>query len=171
MQPFSRIIMNHHKNNLQAAVIAFALALSISNSFAQDITTCVDPEGMAYYHHSGSVSAKDAGWSKDKITDGRLTLKKIADNEYDIFILDATKSLFSLRQDGGQIVLMRAGDQDATFLHFFPGKVIELYTFWRDTKGEFRYDLVQSKGGATTRVHKSAVLVGTCSAIKFDLLR
>jgi hypothetical protein len=139
--------------------------------FAEDITTCKDPSGMAFYHHANMVRKKDSGWAKDKISDGRLTLKKIADGEYDILIYDATKTLFSLKQDGGQIVLMRAGENDATFLHFYPDRVIELYTFWKDSLGQFKYDLIQSKGGDLTLVHKSSILVGSCSAINFEIIK
>jgi hypothetical protein len=139
--------------------------------FAEDITTCKDPTGMAYYHHANIIRKKDSGWGKDKISDGRLTLKKIADGEYDILIYDATKTLFSLKQDGGQIVLMRAGENDATFLHFYPDRVIELYTFWKDSLGQFKYDLIQSKGGDLTLAHKSSILVGSCSAINFEIIK
>ncbi len=151
--------------------ISTILFTATSLVFAEDITTCKDPSGMAYYHHANMVQKKDSGWSKDKISDGRLTLKKIADGEYDILIYDATKTLFSLKQDGGQIVLMRAGENDATFLHFYPDRVIELYTFWKDSLGQFKYDLIQSKGGDLTLVHKSSILVGSCSAINFEIIK
>ena len=142
-----------------------------TESRSQDITTCSNPEGVAYYHHFGAVNSKDSGWSSDKISNGKLTLKKISSKEFDILILDATNSIFSLKQDGGELIFMRAGESDATFLHFYPGKVIEIYTFWRDSNGKFKYDLVQSKGGSATPVHKSSILVGECTPINFDMLR
>ncbi len=147
------------------------ISFSSLSALAQDITTCVNPEGLSYYHYSEAVSSKDSGWSQDKISNGRLTLKKISNTEFDILILDATKSIFSLRQDGGEIFLMRSSENDATFLHFFQGKVIELYTFWKDSNGQFKYDLIQSKGGSTTRVHKSSILIGTSTPIDFKLLQ
>lgn len=153
------------------AFIPIYFFLSQSLAFAEDITTCKDPTGMAYYHHANIIRKKDSGWGKDKISDGRLTLKKVADGEYDILIYDATKTLFSLKQDGGQIILMRSGENDATFLHFYPGRVIELYTFWRDLSGQFKYDLIQSKGGDLTLVHKSSVLIGSCTPIDFKIFQ
>ncbi len=149
----------------------FFILLKTSICDAQVITTCSDPEGFAYYHDSGIVGKKDAGWKKDKITDGRFTLKKLPDSKFDIQIFDANKRSFSLKDDGGEVIFMRAGDNDATFLYFYPGKAIEIYTFWQDSTGQFKYDLVQSKGGESTPVHKSSVLVGSCSKINFDLLR
>lgn len=156
---------------LKMASAFFILFLTVSFANAQVITTCTDPEGFAFYHDAGVVGKKDSGWKKDKITDGRLTLKRTAENQYDIQIYDANKRTFSLREDGGEVIFMRAGQNDATFLHFYPGKAIEIYTFWQDSTGQFKYDLVQSKGGASTLVHKSAVLIGSCSKINFELLR
>ncbi len=153
------------------AFIPIYFFFSQSLAFAEDITTCKNPTGMAYYHHANIIRKKDSGWGKDKISDGRLTLKKISDGEYDILIYDATKTLFSLKQDGGQIILMRSGENDATFLHFYPGRVIELYTFWKDLSGKFKYDLIQSKGGDLTLVHKSSVLIGSCTEINFEVIK
>ncbi len=164
--------MKNFKKQKNYSLNAFFTLLIISPlANSQVITTCFDPEGFAYYHDAGIVGKKDAGWKKDKISDGRLTLKKLPDNKFDIQIFDANKKLFSLKEDGGEIIFMRAGDNDATFLHFYPGKAIEIYTFWQDSTGQFKYDLVQSKGGGSTLVHKSSVLVGSCSKINFDLLR
>ncbi len=159
------------KTKLMKLSSLFTLLIIGPLANAQVVTTCSDPEGFAYYHDSGIVGKKDAGWKKDKITDGHLTLKKLTDNKFDIQIFDANKRSFSLKEDGGEVIFMRAGDSDATFLHFYPGKAIEIYTFWQDSTGQFKYDLVQSKGGVSTPVHKSSVLVGTCSKINFDLLR
>ena len=99
-----------------------------------------------------------------------VTLQKLADGTYDILFLDARKQIFSSRQDGGHILLMRNGINDATFLHFNPGMVIELYTFWKSSDGDFFYDLIQSKGGDGMLFHKSALMIGTCGAIDFSLI-
>lgn len=140
---------------------------------AQEIATCQNPKGFAFYHHTpgGIVKKNDAGWVKDEITNGTTTLRKLADGKYDILIVDARKSILSLTQDGGEIILLRRGPDDVTFLHLNPGNVLELYTFWKDGEGAYRFDMLQSKGGGTLPIHKSSVMTGLCSPVKFDLIK
>jgi len=132
-----------------------------------DVATCTDLSGHAFYHGAGLVQQKDQGWKKDQITGGRTTIKKLKDGKYDILILDAMKSLYSVRQDGGEVILLRKGESDATFLYLYPGKVIEIYTLWRDRNGVGRFDLLSSKGGDGMPIHKSSVMSGLCSSINF----
>ena len=153
-------------DNAIAALLLLTFPLLVN---AQEITSCQNPKGYAYYHHhkGGLMSLSESGWSDDKISGGITTLKKLLDGKYDIFIVDIRKSIISLRQDGGEILLLRKGKEDATFLHFFPGNAVELYTFWRDANGKDRFDLLQSKGGDNYPIHKSSVLTGECSSINF----
>lgn len=134
---------------------------------SQDIANCSDLSGNAFYHGAALVQKKDQGWRKDEITGGRTTIKKLKDGKYDILILDATKTLYSVRQDGGEVILLRKGQRDATFLHVHPGMVVEIYTLWKDLDGINRFDLLSSKGGDSMRVHKSSVMTGLCSDINF----
>jgi hypothetical protein len=139
-------------------------------SQAQPITSCKNPEGYAYYHYSGQVSKVNSGFTKDKITGGMVTLQKIGEKQYDILFVDANKKIISAVGDGGNVVLLRSSNNDATFMHSYPGKVIELYTFWLDSDGLPKYDLIQSKGGSSSPIHKAAILVGTCGPINFKLI-
>lgn len=144
--------------------------LGSSLTQAQPITSCKNPEGYAYYHYSGQVSKTDSGFTKDKITGGMVTLQKVGEKQYDILFVDATKKIISATGDGGNVVLLRSSKNDATFMHSYPGKVIELYTFWLDSDGLPKYDLIQSKGGSSSPIHKAAILVGTCGPIDFKLI-
>jgi hypothetical protein len=135
-----------------------------------DIATCTDLSGHAFYHAAGLLKKKDQGWEKDSIKGGRTTFKKQKDGKYDILILDATKTLYSVRQDGGEVILVRKGERDATFLHLHPGMVIEIYTLWRDLDGVNRFDLLSSKGGDVMPIHKSSVMTGLCSDINFTAI-
>ena len=139
-------------------------------SQAQPITLCKNPEGYAYYHYSGQVSKVNSGFTKDKITGGMVTLQKIGEKQYDILFVDANKKIISAVGDGGNVDLLRSSNSDATFMHSYPGKVIELYTFWLDSDGLPKYDLIQSKGGSSSPIHKAAILVGTCGPINFKLI-
>ena len=144
--------------------------LGSSLTQAQPVTSCKNPEGYVYYHYSGQVSKANSGFTKDKITGGMVTLQKIGGKQYDILFVDANKQIISAVGDGGNVVLLRSSNNDATFMHSYPGKVIELYTFWIDSDGLPKYDLIQSKGGSSSPIHKAAILVGTCGPINFKLI-
>ena len=148
------------------------IGLSISVN-AQEITSCNDPKGYGYFHHhqGGLMSKSESGWSEEKITGGITTLKKLSDGKYDMLIVDIRKKIISFREDGSEIVLLRKGVDDATFLHIYPDNVIELYTFWKDGEGKYRFDMLQSKGGSNLPIHKSSVMTGLCSTVKFDLIK
>jgi len=147
----------------------FAFCCSAA-SIAEIIADCKNPDGYAYYHNAGIVSKKDAGFRNDKITGGLTSIVKLPDGKFDILIVDIRKTIISLSQDGGKIVLLRRGVKDATFLHVSPGMVTEIYTLWVDAEGKFKYDLLQNKGGDSMPIHKSAVMVGDCSPINFELI-
>ena len=139
--------------------------------FAQTITNCRNPAGYAYYNHSGVTSLKESGFQDDKISGGITSFVKLPDGKYDINIVDIRKQIISFTQDGGRVVLLRSGKNDATFLHFHPGMVIELYSFWLERDGKAKFSMIQSKGGDNMPIHKSSVLVGDCDIIDFALVR
>ena len=151
-------------------IIFVFIFLGSSVTQAQSITSCKNPEGYAFYHHSGQVPKERSGFVKDKITGGMVTLQRVGEKQYDILFVDANKQIISAIGDGGKVMLLRKGKADVTFIHYFTGKVVELYTFWIDSEGIAKYDLVQSKGGDLVPIHKSSMMVGTCSQIKFDLI-
>jgi hypothetical protein len=140
-------------------------------SYSQTITNCRNPAGYAYFHHSGLISKKESGFQTDKITGGITSFVKLSDGKFDINIVDIRKQIISFTQDGGRVVLLRSGKNDATFLHFHQGMVIELYSFWVENDGKNKFSMIQSKGGDNMLVHKSSVLVGDCDAINFELIR
>jgi hypothetical protein len=152
--------------NIFLVFIAFFSTLTL----AQTITNCRNPEGYAYYNYSGAISKKDSGFQKDKITGGITSFIKLPDGKFDIAIVDTRKQIISFTQDGGRIALVRNGKKDATFLHFHPGMVIEVYSFWIESDGKAKFSMIQSKGGDSMPIHKSAVLVGDCDVINFTLL-
>jgi hypothetical protein len=151
-------------------ILLLVSVFSTSLMHAQTITSCKNPEGYAYYHYSGQVPKANSGFTKDKITGGMVTLQKVGEKQYDILFVDANKQIISAVGDGGNVALLRSSKNDATFMHSYPGKVIELYTFWIDSDGLPKYDLIQSKGGSSSPIHKAAILVGTCGPINFKLI-
>ena len=150
---------------LRILVVFFTLILilQLEGAYSAEIASCRNPKGHAFFH----VQC----WQQDALTGGLTTLQKLDNGKYDIFIVDIRNKILSLREDGGEVLLVRKGSQDATFLHVHPGMVIELYTFWIGKDGKAYYDLVQSKGGDEMPLHKSAVYVGDCDGIDFGLMR
>ena len=137
----------------------------------QTIANCSNPEGWSYYHFSGMVSKKDSGFTKDKVTGGLTTIEKLPNGKYDILTVDARKKVTSMKQEGGDVMLLRRGASDATFLLYFPNNTIEIYTIWVDKNGVGKYDWVQSKGGDEALLHKSVLFVGNCENINLDILK
>lgn len=138
---------------------------------AQTIANCGPVAGKSFYHYAGSLSKKLSGWDDDRITKGVTTFQKLPDGGYDIMLVDARGKIISLVGDGGKVAPLRAGKKDATFIHLYPGAVIDLFTLWEDNEGQARYDLIQSRGGDGLQIHKSSVLTGKCEFIHFDLIK
>jgi hypothetical protein len=145
-------------------------ALLSTAAFSQTVANCRNPEGFAYYNYSGTVTKKDSGFQKDKITGGITSFVKMPDGKFDINIVDVRKQIISFSQDGGRVILLRSWKTDANFLHFYPGKVIELYSIWVESDGKAKFSMIQSKGGDNMPIHKSSVLVGVCDPINLELL-
>ncbi len=157
-------------STLPRYLLTLCLIIFAKHVFSQTIATCGKTEGFALYHYQGLIKKSDSGFKKDEIPSGLVTLQKKANGNFDILLVDSRKKIISLAQDGGEIVLLRKGSRDATFMHYHVGMVIELYTFWLDNDDKPHYDIVQSKGGNGMPVHKSAVLSGQCDSIDFRLL-
>lgn len=146
---------------------ALALFAFSSAAFSQELATCKNPEGHSYFFQRGIVQAKESGWTKDKISSGILTLRKISSEDYDILYVDATRQVHSPRGEGGVVKLLRAGEQEMTFILFYPGSTIELYTFVQDDTGKGRVSILTSKGGDSLVPYKQSILIANCSAISF----
>lgn len=139
-------------------------------TIAQTIASCGGVEGYSYYHYQGLNTKKDSGFFKDKISGGMTTIQRMPDGSFDILIVDARKKIISMVQDGGKVVLLRKGTKDATFMLFFPGNSIDLFTLWTDSDERSRYDMISSKGGNSALIHKSSVMSGYCEKINFQFI-
>jgi hypothetical protein len=149
-------------------LVIAGVPISIAN--ASTIAKCASAEGNSYWHQNENISAEEAGWIKDKIS-GRTNLILTADGKYDLIVVDAKNNVSSFKQDGSEIVLLRKGTSDATFLHYHPDMVIELYTFWKSADDKNRFDILQSKGGDRLIYHFSAVMTGDCEFINLELIK
>lgn len=149
----------------------FCLLNFCTVGFAQKIADCKNPTGYALYHHS-SDKDKKLDFERDGITGGMLSIVRTRDKKFDLIVVDSRRRITSMMQDGGDFVLLRKGETDATFLLFFPNSSIELYTLWLDPKGNARLDMLQSRGGDLTLLsqHKSSILSAGCDFIDFKAL-
>ena len=133
---------------------------------AADIATCRNPSGFAYYHYQALVPIEKSGWTKDAITGGVTQIVKNADGKYDILILDATKNIISLRQDGGEVILVSKSLSHATFVHI--SGATEIYSVYRENNGKVKFDLLQSKNNEF--LGKGAAMTGDCDFFNFNAL-
>lgn len=158
----------HKRNSLPNWLTATILVLSLSPSIAdaaQEIASCGAVSGHSFFNSFAMVPADKAGWQKDAITGGATTIVRKDDGKYDILVLDATKQIKSLRDEGGEVMLVRAGPNEAAFL-YVTTITAEIYTIWKDAAGRSRIVLLQSKGFPAL-FGKGSLLVGSCSF--FDL--
>jgi hypothetical protein len=161
----------HMKKNKLKFFLQITLGLLITiPAWAQVVAACGNVEGYAYYHYAGSVSKKDSGFTKDKITGGMTTIQKMPDGTFDILVVDSRKRIISMVQDGGKVLLLRRGEKDATFMLYFPNNSIDIYSLWIDAEGQKKYDLLSSRGGDSTAVHKSSVMSGLCTELNLNNL-
>jgi len=159
-----------HKINLLKIFQITVFVLFSNSASAQVVAACGNLDGYAFYHHSGSVSKKDSGFTKDKITGGMTTIQKMPDGTFDILVVDARKRIISMVQDGGEVLFLRRGEMDATFMLYFQNNSIDIYTVWIDAEGQKKYDLLSSRGGDSTAIHKSSVMTGSCTELNFKHL-
>jgi hypothetical protein len=91
-------------------------------AWGKDIAICGASEGYAYYPEAGLLPIapnKDgAGWQKDGIKLGRITLSLVGD-KFDVLYTDATGAVISAKGDGGlpprgDIFVLRRGSEDVT---------------------------------------------------------
>ena len=136
---------------------------------AKNISVCGGLEGKSYFPNVGmlaSLNEAETGWHDDRINEGKTTVTKVGD-EFNILFLDATGTLTSAKDDGAQIYPLpqMTGKDSFSIITFWPGPIIEIYSFWRDNDGQNKFSLSQVKGGL---IHKQSLLVGSCPYIDFS---
>jgi hypothetical protein len=146
------------------------LAMLTSPLLAADIASCSNPIGTGYFPETGIVTAKDSGWSEEKITGGIIKLTKRGANEYDILFVDTRKEIISARQDGGEGILLNFGKNVVSVLVVYPGTAAEVYTFLKTNSGKLEYTHTLSRAGDGVLITKASVMRGDCDYINFGSL-
>lgn len=138
---------------------------------AMEIATCRSPKGQAYYHFGGLMKKSDSGWHEDNISAGTISFTRGQDGSVDILYVDVRKKPISSTQDGGIVRLLRVSQTSATVLVFYPnGASTEIYTFFTEKDDSHKFSMLSSKSGDQAIIPKSALMVGSCDPIRFDLL-
>ena len=141
----------------------------VSNSGAQDIATCGEPNGHSYYAFAGPIAKGSAGWQRDGIKNGSFTLKRLKSGKFDMYYRDLYGDTGSVTEDGATVRLFRSEPNNISVLVAYSGSS-EIYTFWANNDGRLEYTFLQSKS-APIGIIKSALFSGTCRFIDFKALR
>lgn len=153
---------------IKKSILALLSLISLT-AYSQQIATCRAPAGKAYYHFDGLVDKAGAGWSDDKITKGVFSLSKIKEDTFDILYVDIQNKPISSTQDGAIVRLIRSGPNILTLLVFYPSATTEIYSFFKEKDGRYRFSMMQNKTGVGAVLPKSSLMVGDCDPIRFDL--
>jgi hypothetical protein len=148
------------------------MLMSAVNAQTQEIVTCRDPAGKAYWHFDGLAEKARSGWADDKLSGGSFTLVQLESKEFDLLYVDTRRKPISSLQDGAIIRPMRASPSAVQILIYYPtGSTTEIYTFFREKDGTSRFTLMTGRVGGDAPFPKSSLLVGTCDALRMDLIR
>jgi hypothetical protein len=150
--------------------VVVVTAMTVGTAVAEEITTCREPSGTAYFHYAGLVDKKGSGWQPDRIGGGAVTLIQNTDSSFDILYLDGRKKPISSVQDGGIVRLLRQTGDALTLLVHYAGATTEIYSFFMEKDGQARFTMMQSRTGSAP-VQKSSILVGACETIRFDRVK
>lgn len=161
------------ENKMRSFLIGGLLALTTCTAIAQseEIATCRNPSGRAFYHFNGLNNKTGSGWSDDKISNGVITLVRAADGNFDMLYVDMRSKPISMTQDGAKIRLLRLSQDNVTVLAYYDNSTTEIYSFFKEKDGKNRYSVLTNKTGNDVVIPKSSVMVGDCSAIRFDLIK
>ena len=164
--------MVKHAGSLQTLIMKRALALGFLGVASaavnsQEIATCRNPAGRAFYHLDGAVGKSDSGWTDDKISGGVFTLVRNG-KDIDLLYVDIRKKPISSTQDGAIVRILRNSLTTITVLVYYPdGASTEIYSFFKELDGSHRFTLLQNNTGGAAMYPKSSLLVGSCEPINF----
>jgi hypothetical protein len=153
--------------------VLFWLATFISiaqSAHADNLANCSNSEGYGYFVAHGMITEKNAGWDKEKISDGSITLSRTTTG-YDILFMDSRKAIVSSVADGAKVMLMSHTKDDAIFLVAYPNTgTVEIFKFFQDSTGAKRYAFTTTRSNAAP-IAKMSLLVGDCTSIDFENIK
>ena len=136
-------------------------------AWAEDIAICGASEGYAYDAHR-QMNNNKGEWSKDSISDGKLTFRKNNDGSLDLLVSSAL-GLSSSVEDGAQIIPATISNEAATIVLIYPNRLSETYVFQKLKNDEYQVMWTQAK--AETPFPRITAFVAKCSYLNLDELK
>ena len=135
--------------------------------YAETIASCESLKGSTYFPNTGMYTDKsNSGWQEDGISNGKTSVIKTGDS-FDILFVDTLGDINSSKDQGATIRLMLINENSFSLFSMFLNESLEIYSFWKNKEGDFKYSLNQVKGGSSL-IPKNSLLVGSCSSINFN---
>tara|TARA_B100001093_G_scaffold354256_1_gene338738 strand:- start:244 stop:726 length:483 start_codon:yes stop_codon:yes gene_type:complete len=145
-------------------LIIFISSIAVN---AETIASCEGLKGQSYYPDIGMYTDKDnSGWQDDGISNGKTSVIRNGDS-FDILFVDTLGDINSSKDQGAEIRLVMIDKNSFSLTSLFLNASIEIYSFWKNKEGNYRYSLTQVKGGSSL-IPKNSLLIGSCSSIKFS---
>ena len=110
-------------------ILITTLLMSFSGLSNALTVSCGASNGYAYYFEGGLVQKKDSGFTKDSISNGKFSLTVNDKNEADILTIDATGTIKSATSQGGNVMLLSAGDGGINWLAVYGDGTLEVYSY------------------------------------------
>ena len=150
-------------------LIVFFSWLIAETAFANDqvIAHGENPQGKSFFAYTGLVSKKDAGWQNTRMDKGIFEVV-LNEGALDVRFVDASKSIKSVRAQGGNVTTLNKSEKEATILVAYPAETIETYTFYRDNEGQNKFIMTQVKSGPNALITQSSIYTGACQFVEFD---
>lgn len=148
-------------NNLVSSLIL--IVLGISNALADIVTKCDAPKGYSYFIEGKLIQKKEAGWSKDGISNGYFIVTRDKEGSYDIIFNDVTKRTISSREDGGEIVVVSKSNEHLVLVVAYPDLNIETWFFKINQNGMGELSMSQARYGDAATMNKHSLMIASCS--------
>lgn len=132
--------------------MSIAFATGAQSASWQQITTCGEMKGQAYYFPGGAVPRNKSGWRKDGI-DGGTTALLTNGKDVDIVYKDATGNSRSSRfHDQAQLFFFPGSTIQTVLVVHKNGRSLEQYAFQLDHHGQGIVFLTQQRDGVVSKV-------------------
>ena len=140
---------------LFAATILVGQAL---DGHAATITRCGESTGWAWFFAGPAVPSTSAGWQKDAITNGDISL--IFDGQEPDIVTTDTAGTRSVRAAGATTMALPGAPGFTLILVVYPAGAVEHYLFRLDDKGRGSVVWGTSRSGGT--IQKSSLMAAQC---------
>ena len=134
---------------------------------AETIASCGALKGQSYHPYYGTLANKKmSGWSDNGIENGKTTVT-FNNGNLDILFIDVLNEIRSAKDQGSEIEFLMLSDNSFTISSTVLNRTIEIYTFWKNIDGEYKFSLSSTKGGFSL-IPSNNLFVGDCSFISMS---